>query len=635
MKQQVGAIFAGTPNGTGDKLDEVFIITNAEGETQETEISTTEYVNLEAPNIYAPMDFFGNFIDSTKSSNILFIGDSNFDTPERMPLEALKAFLKYRKSTGVGYFSFSTNTIAMGLQYPVFTGTWTQLDIFSGGAGLDGRSVISSMANSTVEIKTDTAYVDNGVAFFNSVRVFYKVGDAGVLGYSVNGGSYTNVTLATSPTGALGAFDINLASSRTDWVIKLKLVSGSIELLGGLMIDGDALGVRLDKAAHSGAASVHYKDLSNQMSWQGMLGATNPSVVYVGLTTNDFSHAVPTGTTMENMGILIDNLKTFVKKAAIYIVAPPQYDITVEPITDVTAQINNDGLKLLCKEKEVGFVSIQEFWSKMSTDYTNTLFNPDGIHYNPTGARINASILTNKIMPQPYFAGRNTLADVTKNGNVTPSDIFVRDLSASRGTTGAIFLNDDKDRYIYWDGTYYNMPGGQLLIDGQLALTPINTSTFDIVFNKVTAPLFYLNSATPSFRNFVYSTGDVARWNLATNDDPESVGNLGSDLVLNRYADDGSYIGTILKAERSSGIITIDKLKVDNNDETPTSVVRNVDLGVLDGTATPYTKSTINTAYPTAKFGFMVICDNANAIYVKKDNSPTGNWSTFPSVQLT
>jgi len=55
----------------------------------------------------------------------------------------------------------------------------------------------------------------------------------------------------------------------------------------------------------------------------------------------------------------------------------------------------------------------------------------------------------------------------------------------------------------------------------------------------------------------------------------------------------------------------------------------------IDLTATPYTKSTINVAYPSAKKRFIVIQDGANQTYIKKDNSPTGNWSTFPTVQLT
>lgn len=55
----------------------------------------------------------------------------------------------------------------------------------------------------------------------------------------------------------------------------------------------------------------------------------------------------------------------------------------------------------------------------------------------------------------------------------------------------------------------------------------------------------------------------------------------------------------------------------------------------IDVSSTPYSKSTLNAAYPSAKKGAIVIQDGANATYIKKDNSSTGEWSTWPSVQLT
>lgn len=56
---------------------------------------------------------------------------------------------------------------------------------------------------------------------------------------------------------------------------------------------------------------------------------------------------------------------------------------------------------------------------------------------------------------------------------------------------------------------------------------------------------------------------------------------------------------------------------------------------IIDATSTPYTKATINAAYPSATKNTIIIQDGANMTYIKKDNSPTGNWSTFPTVQLT
>ncbi len=56
---------------------------------------------------------------------------------------------------------------------------------------------------------------------------------------------------------------------------------------------------------------------------------------------------------------------------------------------------------------------------------------------------------------------------------------------------------------------------------------------------------------------------------------------------------------------------------------------------IIDTTATPYTKSTINTAYPNATIGFKVVADSAGFTYIKKDNNSSGNWNVIASSQLT
>lgn len=45
------------------------------------------------------------------------------------------------------------------------------------------------------------------------------------------------------------------------------------------------------------------------------------------------------------------------------------------------------------------------------------------------------------------------------------------------GTTGVIFLNQAANRYLYWDGTNYNMPGGNLIVNGQTVWHTGNWST--------------------------------------------------------------------------------------------------------------------------------------------------------------
>jgi hypothetical protein len=52
------------------------------------------------------------------------------------------------------------------------------------------------------------------------------------------------------------------------------------------------------------------------------------------------------------------------------------------------------------------------------------------------------------------------------------------DISSYRsgGTTGVIFLNSAQTRYLYWDGTNYNMPGAGLYANGQAVLRDVGSS---------------------------------------------------------------------------------------------------------------------------------------------------------------
>jgi hypothetical protein len=73
------------------------------------------------------------------------------------------------------------------------------------------------------------------------------------------------------------------------------------------------------------------------------------------------------------------------------------------------------------------------------------------------------------------------LAGGTMTGNLTVSgtgSILLNtngDIKCYRagGTTGVLFLNSAADRYVYWDGAVYNMPGGNLMVNGAYALNAV------------------------------------------------------------------------------------------------------------------------------------------------------------------
>jgi len=71
----------------------------------------------------------------------------------------------------------------------------------------------------------------------------------------------------------------------------------------------------------------------------------------------------------------------------------------------------------------------------------------------------------------------SAFAGLTVNGNITASsgDIYAY---RSGGTTGVIYLNSAGTRYLYFDGTNYNMPSSNLLVNGNTVLTAGNYNSY-------------------------------------------------------------------------------------------------------------------------------------------------------------
>jgi len=70
---------------------------------------------------------------------------------------------------------------------------------------------------------------------------------------------------------------------------------------------------------------------------------------------------------------------------------------------------------------------------------------------------------------------------------------------------------------------------------------------------------FSLNSFAATAANIIYSyKNNKTRWSISLGDGTaESGSNSGSDLYVSRYADDGTYLGSVIAAQRSSGNVTV------------------------------------------------------------------------------
>jgi hypothetical protein len=84
---------------------------------------------------------------------------------------------------------------------------------------------------------------------------------------------------------------------------------------------------------------------------------------------------------------------------------------------------------------------------------------------NQSGGTINAT--TGTVTP-------NTTG-VTTGFNVANGDITTW---RSGGTTGVIYLGSSGNKYLYFDGTNYNMPGGNLYVNGAVTLTTGNYNSY-------------------------------------------------------------------------------------------------------------------------------------------------------------
>lgn len=84
-----------------------------------------------------------------------------------------------------------------------------------------------------------------------------------------------------------------------------------------------------------------------------------------------------------------------------------------------------------------------------------------------------------------------------------------------------------------------------------------------VVFSGSDTPVI-IKGAASTDRSMVARTNNANRWELAlASNDGEIGGNTGSNLVISRYADNGTFLGIPLSIERSSGEVNIHRLHVD------------------------------------------------------------------------
>lgn len=120
--------------------------------------------------------------------------------------------------------------------------------------------------------------------------------------------------------------------------------------------------------------------------------------------------------------------------------------------------------------------------------------------------------------------------------------------------------------------------GGGVSLSANNTWTGSNTYNGQVVFDATT---YYPQVTAPagSGRYFDYMTAGVMRWAVGANAAAESGANAGSNYVINRYNDAGSYIDTPFSIDRKTGLVLV-----------------HLDEGTVVGDGTAYTPFFINGA---------------------------------------
>lgn len=85
------------------------------------------------------------------------------------------------------------------------------------------------------------------------------------------------------------------------------------------------------------------------------------------------------------------------------------------------------------------------------------------------------------------------------------------------------------------------------------ALNATNTWSGAQVFNNT---LSFSAADTSTARRLWFQTNGSARWGLIASNEGESGGNVGTDLYLNRYGDTGTFISSVMKIPRATGVVS-------------------------------------------------------------------------------
>jgi|688.fasta_scaffold16680_5 hypothetical protein len=158
----------------------------------------------------------------------------------------------------------------------------------------------------------------------------------------------------------------------------------------------------------------------------------------------------------------------------------------------------------------------QPSWLWGSNDGTNIyVYNPSNFNVNSASYSTSSGSASSATNATNLTGGTLTASSGTINGNLT---VAAGDLYCYRsgGASGVLFLNSAGNRYVYYDGTSYYMPGAELYVNGTQVVK--NSGTWSISVTGTSGGVAWTNvSGRPTnLSSFTNDLGNYGSWITAS-----------------------------------------------------------------------------------------------------------------------
>lgn len=287
-------------------------------------------------------------------------------------------------------------------------GTWTDIDVDSGGSvlvGVDGGVAKSTDTMTPASITLNS----NGLLVDTFVVHYLQQVNGGDFRYKVDAGAWTTITTAAA---VLGYATVSIPTgSQAAHTLTIEVTNASVAEVALLGVDLQRAnaGIRLHKMGNGGTTAFRLASIDPALFAAG-LQALNPNVVLLLLGTNDRSQDYPPLAYATNVGIIVDRIQAALPYCGVVLISPSeQGDAAAYP-----SALYDQALRQLAHTKRCAFFSGYTHMSPYSANKALHLATPDtgaadavtgdvpdgGRHLTVLGGQLLASGLVKMLMAE-------------------------------------------------------------------------------------------------------------------------------------------------------------------------------------------------------------------------------------------